>query len=203
MTVVACTGSALLIGAWPRATDAVRWIGVGAMAAVIHPALGMLAPIILLAAGVAARRGSASRGTEVLPLADQVALGLRAGLTMEGALREAGTDLAPAMTGEVMGVLRAARHSGLGPALAGASGSGERLFRITADAVQTGAPLAPAVEALAGELRHEDHASRMAAARRLPVRLLLPLALLILPGFVLVVIGPALLGSLARLEIGW
>lgn len=203
MTMIACAGSALLIGAWPRATDAVRWIGVGAVAALIHPALGMLAPIAFLAAGMAARRDPVAQGSEVLLLADQVVLGLRAGLTLEGALREAGTDLNPAMTGEVRGVLRVARRSGLGPALAGASGPGERLFRITADAVQTGAPLAPAVEALADELRHEDHARRMAAARRLPVRLLLPLALLILPGFVLVVIGPALLGSLARLEIAW
>jgi len=203
MTMIACAGSALLIGVWPRATDVVRWIGVGAVVALVNPVLGMVAPIAVLAVGMAARRGPASQGTEVLLLADQVVLGLRAGLTLEGALREAGTDLAPAMTVEVTGVLRAARHRGLGPALAGASGRGERLFRITADAVQTGAPLAPAVEALADELRHEDHARRMAVARRLPVRLLLPLALLILPGFVLVVIGPALLGSLARLEIGW
>ena len=203
MTMVACTGSALLMWVWPRATDVVRWAGVGAVLVLVNPALGMLAPIVVLAVGMAARRESAGRGSGVLLLADQVVLGLRAGLTLEGALREAGTDLDPAMAGEVRGVLRAARHRGLRLALAGASGRGERLFRITADAVQTGAPLAPAVEALADELRHEDHARRMAAARRLPVRMLLPLALLILPGFVLVVIGPALLGSLARLEIGW
>ncbi len=203
MTMAACAGSALLMWAWPRAADAVRWAGVGAVVALVNPAVGMLAPIAVLAVGLAARRESSGHGSGVLLLADQVVLGLRAGLTLEGALREALTDLDPALTGEVRGVLRAARHSGLRLALADASGLGERLFRITADAVQTGAPLAPAVEALADELRHEDHARRMAAARRLPVRMLLPLALLILPGFVLVVIGPALLGSLARLEIGW
>ena len=43
----------------------------------------------------------------------------------------------------------------------------------------------------------------MTEAKRLPVRMLLPLALLILPGFVLALIGPALAGSLARLDIGW
>jgi hypothetical protein len=39
----------------------------------------------------------------------------------------------------------------------------------------------------------------MERARRLPVRLLLPLALLILPGFVLLAVGPAVLQGLARL----
>jgi len=203
MTMAVCAGTAVLVAAWPRAEEAVRWIGVGAVAALVHPVLGVAAPIALLAAGALAASRPVPHGPDVLLLADQVVLGLRAGLTLEGALREAHSDLAPAMGGEVAALLRAARHSGLGPALAGASGRGERLFRITADAVQTGASLAPAVEALSDELRHEDHARRLAAARRLPVRLLLPLALLILPGFVLVVVGPALLGSLARLEIGW
>ena len=43
------------------------------------------------------------------------------------------------------------------------------------------------------------HAERITVARRLPVRLLLPLALLILPGFVVLAVGPAVLQALARL----
>jgi len=136
-------------------------------------------------------------------LADQVALALRAGLTLEGAFREVRADLPDAMAREIECLLREARLGGLGRALASASGHGERLYRITDRAVRSGAPVGPAVEALAEELRHEDHARRTADARRLPVRLLLPLALLILPGFVLALVGPALVGSLARLDIGW
>ena len=41
----------------------------------------------------------------------------------------------------------------------------------------------------------------MAAARRLPVRLLVPVALLMLPGFVVLTAGPALLGAAERLRI--
>ncbi len=138
-----------------------------------------------------------------LLLADQVALGLRAGLTLEGALRAAVPDLPPNLQADVGGVLRRARSRGMAAALAAAAGDGGPLYRITERAVRTGASLAAAVEALAGELRHEDHSRRVADARRLPVRMLLPLALLILPGFVLALVGPALLGGLARLDIGW
>ena len=136
-------------------------------------------------------------------LADQAALGLRAGLTLDAALRAARPDLPGPLSAEVGAVLRRARSQGIALALAGAGGHGERVYRITERAVRTGAPVAAAIEALADELRHEDHARRMADARRLPVRMLLPLALLILPGFVLVLIGPALAGSLARLDVGW
>jgi pilus assembly protein TadC len=58
-----------------------------------------------------------------------------------------------------------------------------------------------AVEAFASEQRHAEHNRSLAAARRLPVKLLLPLALLILPGFVILAVGPALARSLARLDV--
>jgi hypothetical protein len=196
--------TAVLLGFWPVAGPAVRWAGIGAVLGSIHPvaALGS----VLIPTALVLRRGPfRSRGTQggQALLADQVALGLRAGLTLEGSLHEAVPDLDPQAASRVRGVLREARRIGLASVLADATGSGERLFRIAARAVRTGAPLIPAVEGLADELRHEEHTRRTARARRLPVRLLLPLALLILPGFVLVVVAPALIGSLARLEIGW
>jgi hypothetical protein len=162
----------------------------------------------MLAGGVARavrrpQRRPATPGDGSLLLADQVGLGLRAGLTLEGALRAALPVLPASLAAEVGGVLRRARSVGLMAALVGTRGAGDRLYRITERAVRTGAPLAAAVEALAGELRHEDHARRVAEARRLPVRMLVPLALLILPGFVLALVGPAVAGSLARLDIGW
>jgi hypothetical protein len=43
----------------------------------------------------------------------------------------------------------------------------------------------------AAERRHAEQACNLERARRLPVRLLLPLALLILPGFMVLVVGPA------------
>ena len=51
------------------------------------------------------------------------------------------------------------------------------------------------------EAQAEQTTARLEAARRLPVRLMLPLALLILPGFVVLAVGPALLEALDRLQL--
>jgi|GEM_PF-818833 len=149
------------------------------------------------------RRRLAGAGAEadVVLLADLLALGLGAGLSLSRALDEAAGELDPALASEVRSLRRAMDHGGAAAALAAASGRGERLYRLTARAAATGAPLAAAVEAFAAERRHAEHSRHLEAARRLPVRLLLPLALLILPGFVVLVVGPALLESLARLEV--
>jgi hypothetical protein len=197
------TAAALLLAfpvARPGLDPALRWAVLGA-AAVLGGPWAVIA-VAAAAAGMA-RRPRAETASGPLLLADQVALGLRAGLTLEGSLRAAAPDLPPALQAEVGGVLRRARSRGMAAALAASGGGGAPLYRITERAVRTGAPLAAAVEALAGELRHEDHSRRVADARRLPVRMLLPLALLILPGFVLALVGPALVGGLARLDIGW
>jgi len=144
---------------------------------------------------------AASAEADVVLLADLVALGLGAGLSLPLALAEAAREVDPGLAAEVRSLRRAMDRLGVAAALAGAVGRGERLYRLTARAAATGAPLTAAVEAFAAERRHAEHARRLEAARRLPVRLLLPLALLILPGFVVLVVGPALLESLARLEV--
>jgi len=176
-------------------------------------ALVVLAPLLGVPAVAAAacwrlsrvfrrrRLAAAAAETDVVLLADLLALGLGAGLSLPLALDEASREVDPALAAEVRSVRRAMDRLGVAAALAGATGRGERLYRLTARAAATGAPLAAAVEAFAAERRHAEQARRLEAARRLPVRLLLPLALLILPGFVVLVVGPALLESLARLEI--
>ena len=65
----------------------------------------------------------------------------------------------------------------------------------------TGAPVAAAVRAYVAEQRDADRARALAAARRLPVQLLFPLTLLVLPGFMVLTIGPALLAALERLGV--
>ena len=147
------------------------------------------------------RVDAAAAEGDVVLLADLVALGLGAGLSLPLALDEAAREVDPGLAAEVRALRRAMDRLGVAAALAGATGRGERLYRLTARAAATGAPLTAAVEAFAAERRHAEHARRLEAARRLPVRLLLPLALLILPGFVVLVVGPALLESLARLEV--
>ncbi|OFW54575.1 MAG: hypothetical protein A2V75_01190 [Actinobacteria bacterium RBG_16_70_17] len=181
-------------------------IGTLAATAVLAP-LPAAAAVIALACWRLSRRlrgprleGAAAEADVVL-LADLVALGLGAGLSLPSALDEAAGEVAPPLAGEVRRLRRAMDRLGVAAALAAAGGRGERLYRLTARAAATGAPLAAAVEAFAAERRHAEQARRLERARRLPVRLLLPLALLILPGFVVLVVGPALLESLARLEV--
>jgi hypothetical protein len=95
-------------------------------------------------------------------------------------------------------VLRRSVRGGLGQALAAADGHGRRLYAGAARAVVTGAPLVPAVDAFVREAVAERRAADLESARRLPVRLMLPLALLILPGFVLLTVGPTVLAALER-----
>jgi len=147
------------------------------------------------------RLSSEAAEADVVMFADLLALGLGAGLGLPLAFEEAGRELAPGLAAEVIRVRRAMDQLGVSVALATAEGRAERLYRITGRAAATGAPLLSAVEAFASERRHAEHMRRLEAARRLPVRLLLPLALLILPGFVVLAVGPALLESLARLDI--
>jgi pilus assembly protein TadC len=61
-----------------------------------------------------------------------------------------------------------------------------------------GAPAAPALTRLAGELRADLRRRAEARARTLPVKLLFPLVFLVLPAFGLLTVVPALLQALAR-----
>lgn len=181
-------------------------VGTLAALAVVAPLLGAAA-LMALACWLLSRRlrrprlAEAAAEGDVVLLADLVALGLGAGLSLPSALDEAAREVAAPLAGEVRCLRRSMDRLGVAAALASAGGRGERLYRLTARAAATGAPLAAAVEAFAAERRHAEQARHLERARRLPVRLLLPLALLILPGFVVLVVGPALLESLARLEV--
>ena len=134
-------------------------------------------------------------------LGELVSLGLSAGLPPGGALSHARTHIHPALAAEVGRVLRAAHHTGLATALRDATGHGERLYRVMAQAVATGATLGTAVRGFIREAEADLREARLTRARRLPVRLIVPLALLILPGFVLLIVGPTLITSLDRLSL--
>ena len=117
-----------------------------------------------------------------------------------GAVEAAARYVGPALASQVRGTLR---HSAGGTAVSfeSAAGDAEGLFRLAGRAAATGAPLLPAVGAYAAELRSEARTRSLAAARRLPVRLLFPLTLLILPGFLILTVGPTVLSGVRRLGI--
>ena len=145
-----------------------------------------------------ARRSEADAHADVVTLAELCALGLAAGLDFAGALRRASEALSPGVQADVAGVLRRASTVGLATALAGEPGRCRRLFRLAARAVDTGAPVRSAVEAFIDDATADERARSLASMRRLPVKLLFPLAFLILPGFIVLTVGPALLGSVQR-----
>lgn len=175
-----------------------------AVLVVIEPILGVACGAVVVAgsrwrtsASATRRRGLAD--ADVALFADLVVLGVGAGFSLRSSIEEAGTHVVEELRLEVAGLIDAMDAIGVAPALSAARGRLGELGRVTAAAALSGAPLAAAVGAYASARRHREHSAAVERARRLPVRMLLPLALLILPGFVVLAVGPAVLQSLARL----
>lgn len=124
---------------------------------------------------------------------------LSAGLSVAAALDFAADEVGPAAAGEVRSVLRNARYQGLAVALAGAHGTAGRLFAVLARAQLTGASAVKAMASFVDEERRDRRARAVEAAQRLPIKLTVPLALLILPGFVLLTFGPTVIATVQRL----
>lgn len=142
-------------------------------------------------------RRRAERELELLT--HSMLIGLSGGLSPAGALALARESLSSSLGQEVDRVLRHAVKGGLTPSLMNATGTGGRLFRQVGAAHLSGSPLELALTALATEYREAARSSAVEKARRLPVRMMLPLTLLMLPGLLILMIGPLVLPSLARL----
>lgn len=117
----------------------------------------------------------------------------------------AGIPLIPALAGaagddpEFEAVVRRARRLGSAAALASASGPMAPLLHRLADAAISGAPPEPAIRSFLDSERRRRHTLAIEKSRRLPVRLMVPMTLLVLPGFVLMVYGPAFISLIGDL----
>ncbi len=181
-------------------------VGVGA-------ALGMMAvsPVILgLVAvggfgGIAVKRVVRSRHDrqraehDVAVLARGLYVAVKAGLSLSSAFSVASVGLCHAVATDVRSLLRAARRDGMALALSEAEGPCSRLFAVLARSHTTGASIGDAIAGFVEEQREARRLKVTEAARRLPVKLTVPLALLILPGFVVLTVGPSVLESGRRL----
>ncbi len=182
------------------------WVFPAVVGAVLFPfpALALVVAAVANARRTYIRRARVERSKaerDAVTLAELTGLGLSAGMSFVSALEAAAHEVGPPLVAEVQAVVRRARHRGIAPALEESPGAARRLYLLAARATVTGAPVAAAVRSYVAEQRDAERARALAAARRLPVQLLFPLALLILPGFMVLTVGPALLGALERLGL--
>jgi hypothetical protein len=167
------------------------------VAFIVAPVLGIAFLVGLVVWSVAKRRPRFSdHDDDEATLAELTALGLGAGLTFTAAASAAADSVPGAASARLRQNIR------FGGEMDTDSTDGHGLMVVVHRALLTGAPLQPAVSGYAATLRNEERSRELMAARRLPVKLLFPLALLILPGFLILTIGPAVLGSLERLGLG-
>ena len=132
-------------------------------------------------------------------LTHSMLIGLSGGLSPAAALGLSREALRSRLGQEVDLVLRRSVREGLTASLLNAAGVGGRLFRQVGAAHLSGAPLGLALTALAGEYREAARTRAVERARQLPVRMVVPITLLMLPGLLILMVGPLVLPSVVRL----
>lgn len=181
------------------------WSGLGLASILVAPLQGCAALFV----GFAAHRfRTASKRTRLqneekdacFEATELMALGLAGGLSVGAAHTVALAHVAPAGAAALGALVDEIHNGGTRAALSGDEGPMRHGSRVLAAAVDSGAAALPALSAFLETEAHRRHSERVEAIRRLPVRLLLPLTLLVLPGFVLMTVGPTVIESLARLN---
>ena len=148
------------------------------------------------------RRREKSRAEfDPLIVARVIQVGLAGGLPLTAALNLAVGEVGQLVAGELTATLRIARREGMSSAMATTNASYLRpLFSRIALARASGAPMHEAVSAYLTDGRAARRGKALEKVRRLPVALMVPLGLLILPGFVVLFVGPIVLNSLLDLS---
>lgn len=200
-----------LLGAVALCLTEARWRTVAGLMAASATSQAAPAAIVaiamawLLAAALARVRRSRYRKVRELAdlasICDLTAIGLTGGLGVQPALEMAVRHVDGEVSLELGALLQRCRVDGIAAAMTTAQGAGRRLYCVVGAAVATGSSLLDSVARLAHDLHSELAASELEAVRKLPVTMLFPLTLLILPGFLLVAIAPAILDAFSRLEL--
>ena len=126
---------------------------------------------------------------------------LRSGRSVLGSLQAVGAALSGWR--ELTMVVRVATVSGLTHAVEHAGDMLRPVIVQLARAQRSGAPLGDTVRRALERDLAEERARKLARARALPVKLMVPVALLMLPGLVLMIYGPSLLEALDDLTGGF
>ena len=126
---------------------------------------------------------------------------LRSGLSVLASLRSVSDRLPTHLS--LRRVARVASVSGLTVSIAYADESLRPVVAQLARAQRSGAPLSQTVRRLIDQDLAAERTRRMAKARALPVKLMIPLTLLMLPGLVLLLYAPSFFGLLDDLTGAW
>ncbi len=171
----------------------------------VHPGLG-----IVYAAShfgvVQVRRIQSMRLEAALDRADEltaidlVASGVEAGVSFSIAVSTAGRFLSSQVAGDLERHLRQAnRNATVDPETDPTPI--DVMFQIARLSASSGAALGTELRGLSDAERDRDDARHDERLARLPVKMLFPLALLILPGFLLVAVVPAVVGGVSKLTL--
>ena len=126
---------------------------------------------------------------------------IRSGLSVLAAIQEA--SLALPDDRELRRVARVATVSGLTAAIPEASPRLRPVVAQLARAQRSGSSLSSAVRRMLDQDIADDRAERLRRARSLPVRLMIPVTLLMLPGLVVMLYAPSLLRLLDDVVGAW
>lgn len=126
---------------------------------------------------------------------------MRSGVSVLAALQAASAAL-PGHS-DLRRVARVATVSGVNSAIAVAGSTLEPLIAQLARAQTSGASIVSVLRAMLERDLAADRARRIARARSLPVRLMIPVTLLMLPGLVLLLYAPSLLALFTELTGAW
>lgn len=139
------------------------------------------------------QRGS---GSSEVDLTRMLLVATASGLPLGTALERVVPTLVGPLAADVSGVVRASRRVGIHGALLGGLGA---LGPVLARAHASGAPIVPTLQSHLATLNAARVARSLERARTAPVKLMAPLVLLLLPGFVALVVGPGIVDQVVDL----
>ena len=144
------------------------------------------------------RAAATMRRRDTLVGLDLVSLGTTAGLPFHAAVSLASAELDGALARDLDSAV-SRTNAGLDHALE--DGPFARAFDTAQRSASSGARLGDSLVELAREVRADEAAAEREKIERLPVKLLFPLAFLILPGFILVAVVPSIVSGISELSL--
>ncbi|MCE2527918.1 MAG: type II secretion system F family protein [Actinomycetia bacterium] len=191
---------------WLRGTGAGRsyfWVLVGVMAIPFRWWwMAGLGAISLWSFGRLRSRRRPAATEDVIRFGRLLVIPLTGGLSLSNSLMMVSREAHPQLRIEVSQALRQGRQIGLARALAASGGHLGELFGRMAGAQASGSSVVRAVTTHVDNLHYQTRMEALSRIRSLPVTLAVPLTLLIVPGFLLALVGPPVATRVAEMLTG-